>query len=281
MSKTSLIQFQNIEIEAAERDGMPFANLKRLCEDLGVGYQSQARKLTDVRWATIIMMMTVGEDGRQRQMSFLSADSIPMWLVTIRESKVAEHIRPLLRALQLEARDVLYKHFGGDQSAISVDHRALIDMRSDITGLQEKVAILIQQQIDQSRRTNEIFEELLPAIRRIDDRTKGTREEVSPGDKRRLIACVNDRYHGDCPCCRQVKIVENGKRIADVSQIDHYHHRSMAALEYVWLVCKSCNRKLRRRKPGEFWMKKGPQFQAFQEILWDDSQMMLSFMEAR
>jgi hypothetical protein len=70
-------------------DGLPYANLKRLCEDLGIAYESQAQKLHAARWATITNIVTVGLDGKQRGMLFISADTIPMWLATINANKVA------------------------------------------------------------------------------------------------------------------------------------------------------------------------------------------------
>ena len=287
MSELSLIEFSGIQIEAAEKDGLPFANLRRLCESLGIAHQRQLEKLKAAHWACVTMMVTHDSTGRMQEMSFLSAESIPLWLATINESKVAANVRPLLRVMQLEAKDALYQHFGNNRQSIAVNNYALIDIRTDIVAMQQQLAELTAKQIkqtqqvnEQTRITNKILQELVPAIRRIDDRTKGKREDVSGVDKKRLVAIIGSRFHGTCPCCHRSEIVQDGKRVPDVSQVDHYHHRSMAAIEYVWMVCKTCNRKLRNRKPGGFWLAKGPAFQAFQEIVHEDAQLKLPFCDA-
>jgi hypothetical protein len=157
---------------------------------------------------------------------------------------------------------------------------AMADFRADMAEMQQQIARLTEMQIGQGKVQIEILQELVIATRRIDDRTKGKREDVSGVDKKRLVAIVGARFHGTCPCCHRAEIVKDGKRVPDISQVDHYHHRSMAAIEYVWLVCKACNRKLRNRKPGGFWLAKGPAFQAFQEIVHEDAQLKLPFCDA-
>lgn len=41
----------------------------------------------------------------------------------------------------------------------------------------------------------------------------------------------------------------------------------------------TCNRKLRQRKPGQFWMMKASAFAHFQELLHETDQMLLLFTE--
>jgi len=288
MSEVSLIQFHGIEIEAVERDSMPFANLRRMCESLGVAHQRQLEKLKAVHWAVVTMMVTTGIDGKRYEMSFLSADSIPMWLATINESKVAEHVRPLLRELQLNCRDVLYRHFSGKSSSIAINDHSLMQLNVTVTDLQqqyariwERIASQQEQWLEYVKKQDQRFDQLIAIAERIDDRTKGTREEIQDKDKKSIIAMVERRFGGACPCCMNTKVTDNGKRIPDVSQFDHFHHRSMASLTEVWLVCKQCNRRLRDRKPSGFWMQKTSAFQHFQQVMSERGQRLLAWETAR
>ncbi len=288
VSEVSLIQFHGIEIEAVERDSMPFANLRRMCDSLGIAHQSQQEKLKNTHWATVTMIVTVGNDGKGREMSFLSADSVPMWLATINESKVAEHVRPLLRELQLNCRDVLYRHFSGKSSSIAVNNRSLMQLDASVTELHqqyakiwERLATQQEQWLEHIKKQDQRFGQLMTIVERIDDRTKGTREEIRDEDKRHIIAVVDRRFGGACPCCMNTKVTSQGKRIPDVSQFDHFHHRSMASLTEVWLVCKQCNRRLRDRKPSGFWMQKTSAFQHFQQVMSEKGQRLLAWEQCR
>jgi prophage antirepressor-like protein len=288
MSEVSLIQFHGIEIEAVEQDSMPFANLRRMCESLGVDHSSQTQKLKSTHWACVAMIATHDSCGRMQEMSFLSADSVPMWLATIKEAKVAEHVRPLLRELQLNFRDVLYRHFSGKSSSIAINDHSLMQLNVTVTDLQqqyariwERIASQQEQWLEYVKKQDQRFDQLIAIAERIDDRTKGTREEIQDKDKKSIIAIVERRFGGACPCCMNTRVTNNGKRIPDVSQFDHFHHRSMAAKTEVWLVCKQCNRRLRDRKPSGFWMQKTSAFQHFQQVMSEGGQRFLAWEEAK
>lgn len=259
-----LVAVGTVQVEAVERDGVPFANLRRLCEDLGLAYGAQFRKLQSQRWATVLNMRTVGNDGKQREMAFISADSIPLWLATINANKVHPDIRPALHVIQDEAKDVLYQHFAKPNQNAVVSLDLVMKMQTSITELQTGYAKLVGEFIANQQIQNEQFAELMRYVRRIDERTKGKREGFSLATKRLFLAVVEAKYRGYCPCCRDVQIVCDGKRVSDISQNDHWHHRSMNNPEHGWLVCKSCNRKLRDRKPRGFWHNHSPMFHAFQ-----------------
>lgn len=99
------------DLMATELDGHPSAALKPMCDSLGVDYATQLRKLRGRSWATMGRRPTVAADGKTREMVMISSDTIPMWLATIDENRVAEEARPILIALQREARDVLDAYF--------------------------------------------------------------------------------------------------------------------------------------------------------------------------
>ncbi|WP_374101751.1 phage antirepressor N-terminal domain-containing protein [Mycobacterium sp. SM1] len=81
-----------------DQRGQPYVALKPLCDAIGVNHATQYRKLNQAPWATVVMMTTVGEDGRSRAMYALHADCIPMPLATLARiaRRAAEHPGQLL-----------------------------------------------------------------------------------------------------------------------------------------------------------------------------------------
>lgn len=135
------IPFAGGEIEAAVGpSGKPFVNIRRMCEELGLDPNSQARKLKNAEWATTVEMTVVASDGKERTMSFLDARAVPMWAATIQAGKVAAELQPRLREYQLQAAEVLAQAFMPQASVVHVDG-ALAKMAA----VQSALAATIQQ----------------------------------------------------------------------------------------------------------------------------------------
>ena len=99
-----------------------FVSPKRICENFGISWSRQRKKLEECGWAVVAFMATTGSDGKQYQMAMLDLKSLPMWLATIQVSRVSAEAKPLLLAYQKECRDVLYQHFVGNDG-----HQAFIE----------------------------------------------------------------------------------------------------------------------------------------------------------
>lgn len=112
-------------IMAVQHDGTEWAAANHVCDALGINWEPQHRKLKDKNWATIIIMTTVGADGKQRQMSMVDRRTLTMWLATIDTNRVSEAARPTLEAYQLEAANALdaYFHKGGAINPRAEEHQ--------------------------------------------------------------------------------------------------------------------------------------------------------------
>ena len=159
---------------------------------------------------------------------------------------------------------------------------AMTRMEDNVLSLQnrvcfviEEMALLRREQQEQNKKLLSLYEQLGPAILRIDERTQGKREGFSSEVTKQFVHCVEKFYSGKCPCCMLRVVVENGKRVPHVAQVDHYYHRSMNRMEHGWLVCKTCNTKLKNRKPNGFWFQSGPAFHSFQQRLHQSDQLLL------
>lgn len=92
--------------------------VRRVSEALGVQAHGQAARLKNKPWAVTQMICATGPDGKTYEMLCISHRSLPMWLATIEPSRsTSPKLRKLLERLQVEAADVLARHFFGEQSA--------------------------------------------------------------------------------------------------------------------------------------------------------------------
>lgn len=96
----------------------PFVNVKRVCEELGVSYTTQYRKLKSKPWATVLIMSTVGSDGKERDMLCINARAVPMWAATITSSKVKAELQERLVDYQMKSAEVLADYFMGSPPAV-------------------------------------------------------------------------------------------------------------------------------------------------------------------
>lgn len=129
MSDIVKVPFEGGEIQTLDIDGKPFVVLKPAIESLGLDYSSQLRKLQTRSWVNRRDITTVAADGRSRLMVALDVPSFLMWLATVNETKVAEHVRPILVAYQSESAGAIngYWSQGG-----AINPRATEDQLSSL-----------------------------------------------------------------------------------------------------------------------------------------------------
>ena len=122
MSNLVKVDFHGDVIEGVvDDDGTPWISIRRVCEALGVDTAAQLEKLKgEDEWATIGLIPMVADDGKMRPQSCLSLDHLPMWLATIKASKVAPEARPKLAIYKRECARVLYEHFFGRRQLAQV-----------------------------------------------------------------------------------------------------------------------------------------------------------------
>lgn len=141
------INFHNDTIFLVEHNNQPFTPLKPICENIGIDWKVQHRKLTDPqgrRW-TIHHMTTVAEDGKQRKMICLPLRKVAGWLMTISPSKVRPEIKDRLIAYQNECDEVLWSYW---IEGAAINERALpagamvIDKDEYIRLLKDKIEML-------------------------------------------------------------------------------------------------------------------------------------------
>jgi hypothetical protein len=108
-----VVSFYGDELIAVQQpDGTIFVLFARLCENLGIGRESQVRRIGrhDVLRQGLITL-TVQTDGGSQQAQCLKLSLLPLWLSGLQASRVKESLQDKLLRYQHEAADVLWQAF--------------------------------------------------------------------------------------------------------------------------------------------------------------------------
>jgi len=93
--------------------GSKLVPVKPICEALGVAYEPQFTKLKEDEFlsSTITLSVTVGSDGKDREMVCIPLKYVFGWLFTINPKNVKEEARESVAKYRSKCYDVLYNYF--------------------------------------------------------------------------------------------------------------------------------------------------------------------------
>lgn len=98
-------------VPSDERSGY-FVALRPLCENIGVDYSAQRKRLDRQPWSVVAMMTTTGSDGKSYEMYCIDRQTLVMWLATIDTSRLSsEAARSTLARYQRECAKALDAYF--------------------------------------------------------------------------------------------------------------------------------------------------------------------------
>src|SRR5436853_2463646 len=108
-----IVPFYGDELIAVQQpDGTIFVLFARLCENLGLGRESQVRRVN--RHAVLsqgLITLTVQTDGGPQQVQCLKLSLLPLWLAGVQASRVKEELQDKLILYQTEVAEVLWRAF--------------------------------------------------------------------------------------------------------------------------------------------------------------------------
>jgi ElaB/YqjD/DUF883 family membrane-anchored ribosome-binding protein len=169
MQETSIVEVSFMDdapFQCVRENDDVYVNIKRVCENLGVDYSAQLKRLKEKPWATVAIKTTVGNDEKTREMSMINLDSLPMWLATISSNRVSEDIRPKLIRYQIEAAQVLRDHFFGhpkqEQEQTPILYQ--IDQKKALGDQWEKQEQRLLEQAEQARQQKQQVRSEIPAL---------------------------------------------------------------------------------------------------------------------
>lgn len=105
------VPFYDDTLVLADHEGQPYVAMKPIVENMGLDWKAQHSKITAKFEATMVMITTVAEDGRQRDMACLPLRKLPAWLYSIHRSKVKPDLRDKIARYQDECDDALWNYW--------------------------------------------------------------------------------------------------------------------------------------------------------------------------
>ncbi|WAR42918.1 phage antirepressor N-terminal domain-containing protein [Methylomonas rapida] len=107
------IPFHDQSLVAALINDMPHVALKPICDNLGIDWTAQFRRIKRNEFlnSTVAMMAIVAEDGKLREMLMMPIKYLNGWLFGVDASRVKPEIKPRLLDYQRECFKVLATHF--------------------------------------------------------------------------------------------------------------------------------------------------------------------------
>lgn len=112
--RVSIGRINGAEIYAVRNEnGETYVPIKPICEAIGVSHQKQIEKLNEdeILSSTVTLRVTVGADGKDREMVCLPLEYVYGWLFTINPKNVKAESRESVIRYKKECYDVFCRHF--------------------------------------------------------------------------------------------------------------------------------------------------------------------------
>ena len=156
VAQPQTVFFHNTQLSIVEHNNQPYVPMKPVVEGMGLAWQAQYDKLKQRFASTIMEIMTVANDGKERLMICLPLKKLFGWLMTISPNKVKPECRDAVIKYQEECDDVLWNHWAGKLNA---RHRAFdelneIDMDEKISKAKGTLFSLGMHQRKREKKTN-------------------------------------------------------------------------------------------------------------------------------
>ena len=137
---TQTISFNNQSLITVEQNGNHYVAMKPICENIGIDWRAQRQRIVrdEVLCSTVVIITTVAEDEKNRQMLCMPLKKLNGWLFSINPEKVRADLREKVIQYQEECFEALYNYwyFGKAERKTTVDDR---------TGLRNAVNMLVSK----------------------------------------------------------------------------------------------------------------------------------------
>lgn len=113
MNEFQVTKVNNVSIVCVGNDRKRLVPIRPICEALGIAFEPQYRKLQDDEdlSSTVTSEVTVGGDGKQREMVCLPYEFIFGWLFTINPKNVKPEAQETVRRYRMQCYKALYEYF--------------------------------------------------------------------------------------------------------------------------------------------------------------------------
>ncbi|MDQ7731642.1 phage antirepressor N-terminal domain-containing protein [Halomonas sp. SpR1] len=149
------VPFNGNNLFLVEHNHEPYVPMRPVVTGMGLAWQTQQKKLSENtrRWGTVTLRVTVGKDGKSREMVSIPLRKLFGWMSTIQVSRVKTESQEAVKKYQDECDDVLADHWTKG-SLKQPSSRGLPNPLSPSCqrGLQKAIASRIYSQVVKDRR---------------------------------------------------------------------------------------------------------------------------------
>lgn len=106
-------KFFGSEILVINHNDKPYVPMKQVAENIGLDWKAQHRRLSnnEVLNSTMVIMTTIAEDGKNREMVCLPLHYLNGWLFGVDTKRVKSSIREKLTQYKKECYEVLWQYW--------------------------------------------------------------------------------------------------------------------------------------------------------------------------
>ena len=137
---TQTISFNHQSLVTFKQNGTHYTAMKPICENIGLDWKSQYSRMKrdDVLNSTVVIITTVAEDGKNREMLCLPIQYLNGWLFGIDINRCKPEIRDTLIKYKKECYQALHDYWFNGKA----ERKTTVD---DRTGLRNAVNMLVSK----------------------------------------------------------------------------------------------------------------------------------------
>lgn len=112
------VQFHGQTLVTTQHNGEPHVAMRPIVEAVGLNWKAQYDRIQrdDVLRASVVMMTTVAEDGKQRELVCLPLKLLNGWLFGIDTGRLKPELRETIGTYKRECYDALYRYWHEGQA---------------------------------------------------------------------------------------------------------------------------------------------------------------------
>ena len=118
-SQLSPVSFHGNTLFLIPHKGEPFTPMRPIVEGMGMDWASQYRKLSTNKERWVVVMLTTTVEGQRKEVVCMPVRKLPAYLGTISPAKVRPELKDRIITYQNECDNVLWKHWAGQQAALT------------------------------------------------------------------------------------------------------------------------------------------------------------------
>lgn len=154
------VPFHDDVIFIVDHHGEPFVPVRPICENMGLDWKTQYRKLMEKkeRLSVVIMTTQLPDDQQRREMVCISLKKLFAWLLSIEPNKVAPHLKETVEVYQQECDEVLWNYW---TKGVAVNDKRLKEVvvvtKDDYIQLLENKVTMLELQKPRKNRPSRPF----------------------------------------------------------------------------------------------------------------------------